>query len=299
MPLCASLPVAGRAFLEFCRIEKGLAANSLDAYGRDLAKLEVWCTAQCGGRIPSSAELLRYVDSLYQDGLGSRSLARHLSTIRNLFAFLIREGYLEDDPTAALPSPRQPRKIPRYLNESQVDRLTLTPDIEKPNGLRDQAMLALLYASGLRVSELCGLETSDLNLDLGVVRVLGKGNKERLVPVGTEALTCIRQYLESGRGRLLGERVSRYLFVTNRGGRLTRQGFWKALRQYGIRAGVQDGISPHMLRHTFATHLLEGGADLRSLQTMLGHADIATTQIYTHVARSRLRETIDRHHPRA
>ncbi|MBL8215152.1 MAG: site-specific tyrosine recombinase XerD [Bryobacterales bacterium] len=299
MSLFASLPPLRKAFLEFCRIEKGLAANSLDAYSRDLAKLEKYSSEQCGANVPDAGQLLAYVDLLYREGLASRSLARHLSTVRNFYAFLVREGRLDEDPSATLPTPRQPRKIPRYLNTEQVGTLSAAPSAEKPNGVRDAAMLALLYASGLRVSELCGARLADLNTNLGVIRVTGKGNKERLVPVGSEALRALGDYLATARPEILKGRVSPFLFVTNRGGKLTRQAFSKALTGYGRQAGMAEGLSPHVLRHTFATHLLEGGADLRSLQTMLGHADISTTQIYTHVERSRLRATIDRHHPRA
>lgn len=299
MPLCVALSASRQAFLEFCRIEKGLAANSLDAYERDLRRLEVFAAGHCDGQVPSSEELLAYQDSLYQHGLNSRSIARHLSTIRNLYAFLVREGRIAEDPTAVLPSPRQPRKIPRYLNIEQVDRLTASPDPESRVGLRDRAMLALLYSSGLRVSELCALQLPDFNLDMGLVRVTGKGNKERMVPMGAEAIQAIRDYLTQGRPAALKGRPCRYVFVTNRAGKLTRQAFWKALGKYGRQAGIFAGLSPHVLRHTFATHLLEGGADLRSLQTMLGHADISTTQIYTHVARARLRDALDAHHPRA
>lgn len=299
MPFHASVSAAREAYLDFCRMEKGLAANSVDAYGRDLARFEGFAAAHTGGNLPDSAELLTYLDQLYKAGLGSRSIARHVSTIRNLYAFLLREGRIGEDPTAALPVMRQPRKIPKYLNTTQVEALEAAPDAAKPNGQRDRAMLALLYASGLRVSELCSLQMPDLNLEMGLVRVTGKGNKERLVPMGKEAVTEIRAWLETGRPALLKSRPSKFVFVTSRGGKLTRQGFWKALGQYGKQAGIFRGLSPHVLRHTFATHLLEGGADLRSLQTMLGHADIGTTQIYTHVAKSRLRAALDAHHPRA
>ncbi|MBI3680710.1 MAG: site-specific tyrosine recombinase XerD [Acidobacteria bacterium] len=299
MPLDAPAAPACEAFLDFCRIEKGLAANSMDAYSRDLARLKAFAGVRWQGRLADAQELPAYLDWLYQQGLGSRSIARQLSTLRGLYAFLLREGRIGEDPTVVLPSPRQPRRLPRYLNGEQMDRLTRSPDENKPNGIRDRAMIALLYSSGLRVSELCHLEFSDLNLEMGLVRVTGKGNKERLVPVGREAVEAVRRYLDSARPALLKGRASRHLFVTARGGKLTRQGFWKALRGHGKKAGAFGELSPHVLRHTFATHLLEGGADLRSLQTMLGHADISTTQIYTHVARSRLRATLDAHHPRA
>lgn len=295
----ASLSAAREAFLDFCRIEKGLAVNSISAYRRDLLRMEAFGAEHWDGKIPDSSQLLAYLDALYQAQMHTRSIARHLSTIRNLYAFLLREGRVTEDPTVALPVLRQPRSIPKYLNSGQVEGLGQSPDLTKPNGVRDRAMLALLYASGLRVSELCGLLLQDLNLEMGIVRVTGKGNKQRLVPVGAEAVQAIRDYLDNIRAGLLKGRASRYLFVTNRGGKLSRQAFWKALAGYGKVAGIFSGLSPHVLRHTFATHLLEGGADLRSLQTMLGHADIATTQIYTHVARTRLRAIVDSHHPRA
>lgn len=298
MPLSASLPALRQAFLEYCRVEKALAANSWSAYRRDLERLERYCAEHTAGLLPAETELLAYVDGLYRDGLSSRSIARHLSTVRGLYTFLLREGHIGSDPTAVLPTPRQPRRIPSYLNMRQMDQLGGSPDRDKPNGVRDAAMVALVYASGLRVSELIRIQLSDLNTGLGYVRVLGKGSKERLVPVGREALRQIETYLETARPVLLKGRTSRFLFVTNRARPLTRQAFSKALAGYGKKAGIFEGLSPHTLRHTFATHLLEGGADLRSLQTMLGHADLATTQIYTHVARSRLRATIDRHHPR-
>ncbi|MCC6390766.1 MAG: site-specific tyrosine recombinase XerD [Bryobacterales bacterium] len=299
MPLSPSFSAAREAFLDFCRIEKGLSPNSLLAYDRDLQRLETFSNLAFDGLLPDAGHLLRYLDQLYRDGLGPRSIARHLSTIRNLYSYLLREGRINEDPASALPAPRQPRKIPKYLNSTQVDNLVTKPDTSKPNGLRDRAMVSLLYASGLRVSELCALQLSGLNLEMGLVTVTGKGSKERLVPMGAEAIHDLRRYLHDARHALLKGRASRFLFVTTRGGPLTRQAFWKSLRGYGRQSGIFQGLSPHVLRHTFATHLLEGGADLRSLQTLLGHADISTTQIYTHVARTRLRAALDSHHPRA
>ena len=196
-------------------------------------------------------------------------------------------------------TPKQWKTIPKFLNLSQIEKLLQAPDMSSPTGIRDRAMLELLYATGLRVSELCRVAVSDLNLEMGVIRTTGKGNKQRLVPVGRSAVEAVRQYLETARGRILKGRGSRYLFVTARGGAMTRQAFWKLLAGHGRRAGIFRNLTPHVLRHSFATHLLEGGADLRSVQTMLGHADISTTQIYTHVMRSRLRKTLDDHHPRA
>jgi integrase/recombinase XerD len=288
-----------QSFLDFCRIEKGLAANSVSSYRLDLARFAAFELANPDSA-SSPASLVRgYLDSLYQSGMSSRSIARHLITLRNYYAFLQGEGLLASDPVANIPLPRQGRPLPKRLGADEVSRLLEAPDSSKFSGLRDKAMLELLYASGPRVSELCGIEIRDLNLEMGILRVTGKGNKQRLIPVGKHAIAAVRQYLEKARGALLKERSSRYLFVTARGGPLTRYAFWKAVRAYGRKAAIPQTLTPHLLRHTFATHLLEGGADLRSVQTMLGHADIATTQIYTHVLRSRLRKTIDEHHPRA
>ena len=289
------------SFLLYCRVEKGLANNTLDAYAIDLQRL---ITFQEGrGNEPAASlrpeDLALYIDSLHQVGLSARSIARHLATIRTFCAFLVRENVLSEDPAEQLRGPKQWQTIPKFLNRKQIEQLLQAPDASRPTGLRDRAMLQLLYASGLRVTELCRLGLSDLNGELGVVRTTGKGNKQRLVPVGKEALRVLADYLRTGRAALLKGRSSRYLFVTARGACLTRQAFWKILAGYGRKVGIFHGLTPHVVRHSFATHLLEGGADLRSVQVMLGHADISTTQIYTHVMRSRLRETVERHHPRA
>ena len=280
-------------FLDFCRVEKGLSANTVDAYRRDLERF----FAHGGGE---NAEAVRsHLDSLYAAGMASRSIARHLTTLRNYFAFLNREGRLSTDPVDTIPSPRHPRPLPKRLHPEDVDRLLGAPDRSRPNGLRDCAMLELLYACGTRVSELCSVELRGLDLEMGILRVNGKGGKQRLIPVGKAAVAAIGDYLRTGRGALLKGRVNPYLFVTSQGGPMTRQAFWHLMKRYGLRAGIAQPLTPHLLRHTFATHLLDGGADLRSVQTMLGHADISTTQIYTHVLRSRLRKTVDEHHPRA
>ncbi len=297
MPSVVPLSPAIRMFLDFCRIEKGLAANSVEAYRRDLEKLLSWSAPS--DLVPDAEQVRRYLDSLYRSGLASRSIARHLTTLRNFYSFLLSEGKIGEDPTSVLPMPNQWHTLPKYLNLEEVNRIAAAPDAAKATGMRDRAMLELLYATGLRVSELCQLKLSDLNSELGVARVTGKGNKQRLVPVGQVAVQAVREYREQARPRLLKGRASPYLFVTARGGRLTRQAFWKLLGGYGKKAGIFRGLTPHVIRHSFATHLLEGGADLRSVQTMLGHADISTTQIYTHVMRSRLRKTVDDHHPRA
>jgi integrase/recombinase XerD len=299
MPGVSSISAEIQTFLDFCRIEKGLAENSLAAYRRDLERFAAGCPPGPGEDFPGAEAIGRYLQLLYRQGLESRSVARHLTTLRNFVAYLLREGRLPADPTASLALPRQWKNLPKFLNHNEVDRLLEAPDPATPKGARDRAMAQLLYASGLRVSELCELQLSDLNEELGVVRVVGKGNKQRLVPVGRSAVAALAAYKREGRLALLRGRGSKYLFVTGRGTKMTRQGFWKLLRVYGAKAGIVRRLTPHVLRHSFATHLLEGGADLRSVQTMLGHADISTTQIYTHVMRSRLREIVDHHHPRA
>jgi len=290
---------AGRlaSFLHFCRLEKGLSRNTLDAYSADLTRFTGFIR-----EIPNAdaAETVRrYLDHLYKAWLSSRSVARHLTTLRSFYGFLLREGLIDRDPTEHLRTPKQWQTIPKYLNLEEINKIIQAPDPTRSTGIRDRAMMEVLYASGLRVSELCGLRLGDLNLQMGVLRTTGKGNKQRLVPAGKAAIQAVEEYLRTGRPALLKGRVSRHLFVTARGGSLTRQAFWKLLAGYGRKVGIWRGLTPHVLRHSFATHLLEGGADLRSVQVMLGHADISTTQIYTHVMRSRLRETVEKHHPRA
>ncbi len=299
MPGVGSFSADIQAFLNHCRVEKGLSINTLAAYGRDLRRFAAHCGGQIPGAFPDAAAVAGYLDALYAAGLDSRSVARHLTTLRCFCRFLLREGSIQEDPTALQSLPRQWQNLPKYLTENEIVHLIDAPDPATAAGLRDRAMLELLYATGARVSELCRVEISDLDDNLGVLRILGKGRKQRLVPVGQAALEAIAEYRRLGRPELLGRRASRYLFVTARGGPMTRQGFWKLLAKYGRKAGITRHLSPHVVRHSFATHLLEGGADLRVVQTMLGHADIGTTQVYTHVVRSRLRKTIDDHHPRA
>ncbi|MBV8896350.1 MAG: site-specific tyrosine recombinase XerD, partial [Acidobacteriaceae bacterium] len=280
-----------RSYLHHCRTEKGLSENSLQAYRRDLTS---FCNF-LGGR-PLQAvtlDILRsYLDELRGKNLANRSIARQVTTLRGFFGFLSEERELTNNPAELLAAPKFGNSLPKYLSSRQVDDLLEAPEANARTGLRDHAMLDLLYATGLRVSELIQLRVSDLDESQGIVRVTGKGNKQRLVPVGRDALRSVEDYRRSQRPQLLKGRVSPYLFITARGTRMTRQGFWKLLRCHGKSAGVFRNLSPHVLRHTFATHLLEGGADLRSVQTMLGHADIGTTQIYTHVMRSRLRHTV-------
>ncbi len=297
-----STAVAVRAYLAWCRVDKGLSANTLASYEFDLKRFAEYLahSAPSGAGAPGcdTATVRAYVDSLYADGLSSRTIARHLTTLRNYFLYLVREGQISCDPTAALNPPRHLKSLPHLLSRQDLMRLLESPDTAKPQGLRDRAMIELLYASGLRVSELCGLDLGGVDLSLGLATITGKGNRQRVVPVGRQATAWLASYIASSRPALLKNRTSRYLFVSARGTRLTRQGFWKLLVNYGKQAGIFRGLTPHVIRHSCATHLLEGGADLRSVQTILGHADISTTQIYTHVVTRGLRETIDRHHPR-
>lgn len=294
-----SLAAEIRHFIDFCRIEKGLAANSLESYGRDLDRFSCFCGG-ADASVPAAAEEIgRYLDSLYEAGCSARTVARHLTSLRNFYRHLQRERRMEVNPTELLSAPKAAQGIPKFLNAAEVEKLLGAPPMDSLTGVRDRAMLQLLYACGLRVSELIAVELSNINLEMGYLRVTGKGNKQRLIPMGEAAKAALETYLAAVRPALLKGRASRYLFVTARGTNMTRQGFWKLLAQYGKSVGIFHHLTPHVLRHSFATHLLEGGADLRSVQAMLGHADIGTTQIYTHVARGRLRRVVDEHHPRA
>lgn len=292
----SALPAAIDSFLAYCRIEKGLATNSIMAYTRDLRHFSAFCKGR-----PSADALAvqEYVESLYGAKMSPRTISRRLSALRTLYDFLLREGRVASDPVRLIAAPRQWQTLPKFLTVSQVDGLLAAPDVADPRGIRDRAMLQFLYATGVRVSELCAVELSAVNLDLGVVRVLGKGRKERMIPLGSQAAAAVREYLTAGRPALLKGRASRHLFVTARGAKMTRQGFWKLLKNHGKQVGIWSKLSPHVVRHSFATHLLERGADLRSLQVMLGHADITTTQIYTHVLRERLKSVVGQYHTRA
>lgn len=294
-----ALSPAAEAFLTFARVEKGLSANSLASYALDLKDFQRFCTARGVDGIAGEETVRQYFDSLPAAGLSSRSMARRMSTLKGFFRFLVSEGHIGEDPTALLQAPKQWQSLPKYLNLQQVESLLGAPDADTPAGCRDRAMLEVLYACGLRVTELCTLKVSDANLQLGFLRVTGKRSKQRLVPLGTKAQESVKTYLNSARSALLGAHSSAYLFVTRLGGPMTRQGFWKLLGAHGRKVGIFQRLTPHVVRHSFATHLLDRGADLRSVQTMLGHADIATTQIYTHVLRSRLRAVVDEHHPRS
>jgi integrase/recombinase XerD len=289
-----------KEYLDYARVEKGLAANSIWNYRRDLVD---FCRF-LGGRGKTFAdadrdEVRAFLAALYGRGLSAQSVARHLISLRNLFRFLLKEERIQSDPTAEVDAPKLERTLPRYLSTDEVDTLLGQPDISTPLGLRDKAMLELLYATGMRVSELVQVRCSDFESGLGVVRCLGKGNKERLIPVGKSALRAVEAYLRGGRAALCKNGREPFLFLNRRGGALSRVGFWKILTGYGRRAGIPVPLTPHLVRHSFATHLLERGADLRSIQLMLGHSDISTTQIYTHVLKQRLKQVYQTHHPRA
>jgi integrase/recombinase XerD len=289
------------SFLTHVKVEKGLSSNTVSAYRRDLVKFDVFAQKRkLSLEGVSRDDLVDFLAGLYRMNLESRTVARHLVTLRNFFRFAQIQELITTDPTINLESPKIRRSLPGYLRLEEVERLLEQPDSTTALGLRDRAMLEILYSTGLRVSELIGLRVSDLDSKVGCVRCIGKGDKERIVPVGRKALVIVEKYLRDARPKLLGRlRGSPTLFVNRRGVSLSRVGVWKILSGYGKRAGLRVSLTPHMLRHSFATHLLERGADLRSVQLMLGHADISTTQIYTHVVEERLKQIYKAHHPRA
>ncbi len=289
------------SFLTHVRVEKGLSSNTVSAYRRDLMKFAEFARKRrLSLQAVSRDDLVDFLATLYRQNLDSKSVARHLVTLRNFFRFAQIQEHIPADPSVNLESPKIRRSLPGYLRLEEVERLLNQPDVKNALGLRDRAMLEVLYSTGLRVSELIGLRVSDLDTKVGCVRCIGKGDKERIVPVGKKALAIVEKYLRDARPRLLGKAPgSPALFVNRRGAPLSRVGVWKILSAYGRRAGLRVALTPHMLRHSFATHLLERGADLRSVQLMLGHADISTTQIYTHVVEERLKQIYKAHHPRA
>jgi len=287
-------------FLRHLQVERGLAPNTLVSYRQDLLKFAAFCAARkLTIETADRDAVLDFLSGLYRRKLSSRSVARHLVTLRVFFRFAVTEGLLSEEPTLNLDAPRVWKGLPILLSIPQVEKLLAQPDVSTPLGARDAAMLEVLYSTGLRVSELVGLRLAELDLNMGCVRCVGKGNKERLVPLGRRAVEALRRFLGVPRAQLLRGRPSPVVFVNHRGSKLTRVGFWKVIKGYGRRAGLPPKLSPHKLRHSFATHLLERGADLRSVQAMLGHADISTTQIYTHVTQERLRQVYRTHHPRA
>lgn len=281
-------------FLAYLRIEKGLATNSLKAYALDLAR---FCEhlGKMSALDATAADISNFIRFMYGREMKPRSAARSLSAVRGFYRFLLLERAIKANPTATVEIPKAWVPLPHFLTLDEVDRLLAAPDLATPRGLRDRAMIEVLYATGLRVSELVGLTVDGVDLEVGFVRCVGKGSKERIVPLGESAAGFVRRYLDEGRRK----DPSPYLFISKKGGRMGREWFWKSLKLYAVRAGIQKDISPHQLRHSFATHLLEHGADLRSVQMMLGHSNIATTQIYTHVVRERLKEIYKAFHPRA
>lgn len=294
-----------RAFLNHARVEKGLSVNTITAYARDLGKFANFVEKR-GVSLESLGrdDIVDFLESLYRRHLDSRTVARAMASLRNLFRFAMTEEVISADPTLNLESPKYRKSLPSFLRMEEIDRLLAQPDEKTTYGRRDRAMIELLYSTGLRVSELTSLRVSDLDARMGCLRCIGKGDKERLVPVGRQALAAIQRYLDEARPALLrsrrgGPQAEACLFLNRFGGRLSRIAVWRILSQYGRRAGLRTQLSPHKLRHSFATHLLERGADLRSVQMMLGHADISTTQIYTHVMEERLKQVYKAHHPRA
>jgi integrase/recombinase XerD len=288
-------------FLTHVKVEKGLSVNTVAAYQRDLAKFNVFAQKRkLALEAVTRDDLVDFLAGLYREKLESRTVARHLVTLRNFFRFAQIQEIITTDPSLNLESPKIRRTLPGYLRLEEVERLLAQPDAKTAAGLRDRAMLEVLYSTGLRVSELTSLRVTDLDSKVGCIRCIGKGDKERIVPAGRKALSMVEKYLRDARPELLGKGVSSpALFVNRRGHSLSRVGVWKILSAYGRRAGLRVALTPHMLRHSFATHLLERGADLRSVQLMLGHADISTTQIYTHVVEERLKQIYKAHHPRA
>jgi integrase/recombinase XerD len=286
-------------FLEAVWMERGLSANTLAAYRADLTSLGRWLETRNSRLLTASRmDLLGFIAARVEGGSRPRSTARQLSSFRRFYRFMIREAAISVDPTAQIAMPKIGRSLPKSLTEAEVDALLEAPTVADPLGHRDRTMLEVLYATGLRVSELVSLKHNQVNLNQGVMRVVGKGNRERLIPLGDEAVGWLQQFVQGPRAEILLERQTDYLFPTRRGDRMTRQAFWHIIKRYSKKAGVEKELSPHTLRHAFATHLLNHGADLRVVQMLLGHSDLSTTQIYTHVARERLKELHSQHHPR-
>jgi len=286
-------------FIDHLWLEDGLSKNTLTSYRLDLNLFSQWLNKDSKKNIldVSQADIQEYLAFKFPTSK-SRSISRLLATLRRLFRYLLRENKITIDPTLEIQSPKIPKSLPKSLSEEDIESLLAAPNLEKPSGLRDKAMLELLYACGLRVSELVNILLTEISLTEGIVRVTGKGSKTRLVPMGEEAVDWIKKYINEGRKDILKQQSSKYLFVTLRGKAMTRQAFWYLIKRYSILAKINKPMSPHILRHAFATHLINHGADLRVVQVLLGHSDISTTQIYTHVARERLKNLHESHHPR-
>jgi len=287
-------------FINYLVVEKGLADATIESYSSDLKQYAAFLNAHKIREIADcdTTVILKYLIILRDEGLAARSRARHLVTLRGFYKFLIQEKVLKKDPTGIVDLPKIGMKLPDVLSIEEIKSIINAPDILKPKGLRDAAMFELLYAAGLRVSELIAVKLQDINLEVGFVRTFGKGSKERMVPIGSHAKDKIRDYLANARAALMKSHVSNFLFVAHAGKPMTRQGFWKLLKKHALMAGITKDITPHSFRHSFASHLLEGGADLRAVQMMLGHVDISTTQIYTHVAKDHLKRLHEQYHPR-
>lgn len=283
-------------FLDSAWSEQGLSKNTLSAYRSDLTIFAAWLKKDL--LAIDSENITAFLENRYQLGMTTRTTARILSSLRRFYSYFLRQNDINIDPTALISAPKTPRDLPQSLTESDVESLLVAPQIALPRGQRDKAMLEMLYAAGLRVSELVDLKFEQLNLSQGVVQIVGKGGRERLVPIGEEAVESLEIYLNDGREMLLSSRQSDYIFVTNRGGNMTRQAFWHIIKRYAFQADITKPLSPHTLRHAFATHLLNHGADLRVVQLLLGHVNLSTTQIYTHVARERLKTLHTQFHPR-
>jgi integrase/recombinase XerD len=287
-------------YINYLILEKGLSDNTIESYSRDISRYVEYLNQKRVKHISDADTplILTYLISLRDGGLKAKSTARHLVTLRGFYRYLVQEKIIKYDPARLIDLPKSGLKLPDVLSVSEIKILLSTPDTQTPLGLRNAAMIELLYAAGLRVSELVNLKLLDINTEAGFVRVIGKGSKERIVPIGNYAKNIIDRYVKTARSLLLKGGVSHYLFVARAGKPMTRQGFWKLLKQYALQAGIAKKITPHSFRHSFASHLLEGGADLRAVQIMLGHTDISTTQIYTHVAREHLLQMHAKYHPR-
>ncbi len=296
----SSIHIPVDQYLNYLLIEKGLSDKTVDSYSSDLARFLEFLEKNSVGSLSETDTpiILRYLIALRNAGLSARSRARHLVTLRGFYRFLAHEGMIEHDPVRIIDFPKAGLRLPDVLSIQEIKDLLSLADASKPQGARDAAMIELLYAAGLRVSELIGIKLQDVSLEAGFVRVFGKGSKERVVPIGLYAKERIDHYIVNARPQLLKKRINHFLFVTRLGKPMTRQGFWKLFKRYVLKAGINKNITPHTLRHSFASHLLEGGADLRSVQLMLGHIDISTTQIYTHVAREHLKKMHEKFHPR-
>ncbi len=287
-------------FLDYIIVEKGLSKNTVDAYNRDISRFELFLKERSKPvKNAGREDIISFMTSLGRGGLSSRSTARNMVAVRMFYRFLKAEGHIEALPTDNIELPRSFTRLPDTLSPQEVETLLNAPDTKGHIGMRDRAMIELLYATGLRVTELVEITVNRLNLEVGFLIAMGKGSKERVVPMGEVAMGWVKDYISGARVKILKGRESEYLFVTARGSKMTRQGFWKIIKKNAFKAGIYKNISPHKLRHSFATHLLEGGADLRSVQTMLGHVDISTTQIYTHVNAERLKKIYKEYHPRA